>query len=183
MQPSAQEDTERLSINPGGLGCGECGQRRRSQRSVLRTQQCSGTVTEARPHLLPWKPLLHLPGGALLPSKLGCVGSGSSGRGGLSASSCHGGISKAASKTTCLHCLTDWSQRSIGLQPVDRAVCGGWVTRSSRAKGIGPAHLPRMQGSPKCAHQLGHLACQESDEGMSTRSHRGAWRKTPCLLA
>ena len=53
VQASAQEDTERLSINPGSLGCGECGQKCRSHRSVLGTQHCSGTVTEARPHLLP----------------------------------------------------------------------------------------------------------------------------------
>ena len=39
------------------------------------------------------------------------------------------------------------------------------------------ARLPRVQGSSWWAHQTGHSAHQESDEGMSTFSHRGAWQK------
>ena len=194
-----------LGTNPSSLRRGERSQWRRSQRSVLGTQQCpgTGTVSEARPHLLPQKLLLQLPGGPLLPFNLGLCGLWLLFTGWGVVNSLLPWWHLQARIQNDLPTLSDrleTRQRNISLQPVNHAFRNGCMSLSDPCDGNRPnspnvrqgalaprwpiqARLPRVQGSPKCAHQTGHSACQESDEGMSTRSRRGVWQRTRCLLA
>ena len=73
MQPSAQKHPERLGIQTGGLRRWEGGQRNRSQRTTLGTDQCPGAVTQGRPHPLADELVLQCLGCLLLPAELGQV--------------------------------------------------------------------------------------------------------------
>ena len=79
-------------------------------------------------HLLPQKFLL--PGGPLLPSNMGLCGLWL----------LYTGWGGPRSKTTCLHCLTNWRHvnGALACSPSIMHYRSNWVTRSDHAKGIGP---------------------------------------------
>ena len=73
VQPSTQEQPERLGVDPR---CSQCGERGRSQRAVLGPQQCPPRIVQAGPHNMGGESFLQLSGGLLLPTVPRLVGFG-----------------------------------------------------------------------------------------------------------